>query len=163
MELGPNALSSVTDAQSTFNPDEMLLKEEAMKRFRNEDGQVLVITVLCMGILIGALGMAIDVGVLFRARRNMQIAADAAAMAGATALFYGGDMTTAAKAAASNVDTGITSGMVTVTKLSSVGGKTCGTAGKSSCTSQLPRFSCTRSARSGKAITSVRLMYRRNR
>ncbi len=98
-----------------------------MKRFCNEDGQVLVMTVLCMGILIGALGMAVDVGVLFRARRNMQIAADSAAMAGATALYYGGNATTAATNAASTVDAGITSSMVTVSLPSSVGGVTCGT------------------------------------
>jgi len=58
-------------------------------RFRDEDGQMLVITALSLVVLMGFLALAIDVGLLFRARRNMQIAADAAAMAGATQLFYG--------------------------------------------------------------------------
>jgi uncharacterized membrane protein len=57
---------------------------KSVKRLLDEDGQVLVITLLCMGVLVGAMGLALDVGILFRARRNMQIAADAAAMAGAT-------------------------------------------------------------------------------
>ena len=61
-----------------------------MKVIRDERGQVLVTTMCCMGILLGALGLAVDVGVLFHARRNMQTAADAAAMAGATELYYNG-------------------------------------------------------------------------
>ena len=53
-----------------------------MKWLREESGQVLVMTFFSMGILLGALGLAVDVGVLLHARRNMQAAADAAAMAG---------------------------------------------------------------------------------
>ncbi|HEY1581204.1 MAG TPA: pilus assembly protein TadG-related protein [Terracidiphilus sp.] len=60
-----------------------------MKWFRNEKGQVLVMTAFCMACLLGALGLAVDVGVLFKVRRQMQTAADSAAMAGATAAFYG--------------------------------------------------------------------------
>lgn len=69
-----------------------------MKRFRNESGQVLVMTFFSMGILLGALGLAVDVGVLFHARRGMQAAADAAAMAGATEMFYNGSTNVTAKA-----------------------------------------------------------------
>lgn len=47
-------------------------------------------TAFCMACLLGALGLAVDVGVLFNARRQMQTAADAAAMAGATEVFYNG-------------------------------------------------------------------------
>ena len=40
---------------------------------------ILVLVVLCMTVLLGFMALAIDVGLLFRARRNVQIAADAAA------------------------------------------------------------------------------------
>ncbi|HEY1581200.1 MAG TPA: pilus assembly protein TadG-related protein [Terracidiphilus sp.] len=61
-----------------------------MIRLRDERGQVLVMTAFCMACLLGALGLAVDVGVLFNARRQMQAAADAAAMAAATESFYNG-------------------------------------------------------------------------
>jgi Flp pilus assembly protein TadG len=76
-------------------------------RFKNdESGQVLVMTLLSMTILCGFMAMAIDVGMLFRAKRNVQIAADAAAVAGALAYAYPGTgvnatATSAAQAAAS--------------------------------------------------------------
>jgi hypothetical protein len=60
-----------------------------MRIFKDERGQAMIVTLVGVAVLMGALGLAIDVGVLFRARRNMQIAADAAAMAGAVQLFYG--------------------------------------------------------------------------
>lgn len=61
-----------------------------MIRLRDDRGQVLVMTAFCMACLLGALGLAVDVGVLFNARRQMQTAADAAAMAAATEVFYNG-------------------------------------------------------------------------
>ncbi|MFP5208469.1 MAG: pilus assembly protein TadG-related protein [Acidobacteriota bacterium] len=54
-----------------------------MKIWKDETGQVLVLTTLSMLLLLGFAGMAVDVGMLFHARRNAQIAADAAAVAGA--------------------------------------------------------------------------------
>ena len=76
-------------------------------------------TIFCMAVLIGALGLAVDVGVLFHARRNMQTAADAAAMAGATELFYNGStfVNTKAYAAAkaNGVDNTVTGNTVNVT------------------------------------------------
>jgi Flp pilus assembly protein TadG len=57
-----------------------------LKRFvKDESGQVIVLTLLCAAMLMGFLGLAIDVSLLFRARRNVQIAADSAATAGAQA------------------------------------------------------------------------------
>ncbi|MDE3148956.1 MAG: hypothetical protein KGL37_05755, partial [Acidobacteriota bacterium] len=50
---------------------------------KSESGQVLVLTALSMMLMLGFVGLAVDVGMLFHARRNMQIAADAAALAGA--------------------------------------------------------------------------------
>jgi hypothetical protein len=59
-------------------------------RLRDDDsGQMLVLTALCMTVLIGFLGLAIDVGVLFHAKRQVQIAADAGAIAGALEQQYG--------------------------------------------------------------------------
>lgn len=58
-------------------------------RIRNdESGQALVLTALCMTILLGFTGLAVDVGMLFHAKRNMQIAADAAATAAAVDFLY---------------------------------------------------------------------------
>jgi len=51
--------------------------------WKNENGNVLVLTAMSMTVLMGFVGLAADVGMLFRAQRQMQIAADAAAVAGA--------------------------------------------------------------------------------
>jgi Flp pilus assembly protein TadG len=89
-----------------------------MNRLREESGQVLVMTFFCMGVLLGALGLAVDVGVLLHARRNMQAAADAAAMAGATEMFYNGTTNVDAKAKAAakgmGVDSTVTGNTVNV-------------------------------------------------
>ena len=60
-----------------------------MKIFRREEGQTLVLTALCMTAMLGFTAMALDVGLLFRAQRNLQVAADAAATAGALNLSKG--------------------------------------------------------------------------
>lgn len=78
-----------------------------MRILREESGQVLVMTLVCMGILFGALGLAVDVGLLFHARRNMQTAADAAAMAAATEMYYNGTTNMKAKAYAAAKDNGV--------------------------------------------------------
>lgn len=59
-----------------------------MKSLKDESGQVLVMTVLCMTVLMGFMALAIDVGLLFRAKRNLQIAADATATATALDYYY---------------------------------------------------------------------------
>lgn len=60
-----------------------------MKVFRDENGQMLVFTALTMTVLLGFLALATDVGTLFRARRQLQIAADAGATAAAMDIMYG--------------------------------------------------------------------------
>jgi Flp pilus assembly protein TadG len=65
----------------------------------NESGQALVLVALSMAVLMGFMALAIDVGLLFRSRRNLQIAADAAATAGAVSYLYYGNVTTAKAAA----------------------------------------------------------------
>jgi hypothetical protein len=54
-----------------------------MKNSSSEAGQVLVVTALCMLMLLAVMGLALDTGMLFRAKRTEQIAADAAAVASA--------------------------------------------------------------------------------
>lgn len=59
-----------------------------MKLFRNEEGQTLVFTAFAMAVLLGFTALALDVSVMFRAKRKLQIAADAAATAAAMDYYY---------------------------------------------------------------------------
>src|SRR6266568_1508430 len=63
-------------------------KRDSMKIFRDEDGQTLVLTALCMTAMLGFMALAIDVGLLFRLRRNMQITADSVAVAATLDYYY---------------------------------------------------------------------------
>ncbi|HMG86102.1 MAG TPA: pilus assembly protein TadG-related protein [Terracidiphilus sp.] len=75
-----------------------------MRLPKDETGQTLVLVALCMTLLLAFMGLAIDVGLLFRARRNAQTAADAAAIAAALDYKYNSSATsarTAGKAASS--------------------------------------------------------------
>ena len=53
------------------------------KLMRDESGQTLVLAAACMIALVGILGLSVDAGVLRYQKRQMQNAADAAALAGA--------------------------------------------------------------------------------
>ena len=53
---------------------------------RNERGQGLVLAVLAMAVLLGFVAMSVDIGLLYNHRRDLQNAADAAALAGAVEL-----------------------------------------------------------------------------
>ena len=55
-------------------------------RRKSESGQVVVLAAGAMLVIIGMAALAVDVGSLYATRRNMQTAADAAAIAGANAL-----------------------------------------------------------------------------
>ena len=59
-----------------------------MKRLRDESGQALIITALCMTCLFGFAALAADVGVMLREERLVQTAADSAAIAGALEVNY---------------------------------------------------------------------------
>ncbi|MDR5730540.1 MAG: pilus assembly protein TadG-related protein [Terriglobia bacterium] len=87
-----------------------------MRVREDESGQMLVLTALSLTILLGFVALAVDVGVMFRAQRNMQIAADAAAVAAALNANYstvsGSSPTSAADAAAAL--NGVASQYVTV-------------------------------------------------
>ena len=53
---------------------------------RNERGQGLVLAILAMAVLLGFVAMTVDIGLLYNQRRDLQNAADAAALAGAAEL-----------------------------------------------------------------------------
>jgi Flp pilus assembly protein TadG len=91
--------------------------EEVVKILRDESGQTLIFVALSLTCILGFVGLATDVGTLFHAKRNMQIAADAAAIAGAAELPYGTtDMTTSAQdaSAQNGITNGVNSAVVTV-------------------------------------------------
>lgn len=59
-----------------------------MKPLHDESGQMLIMVALSLAVLLGFMAFATDVGTLFHAKRQLQIAADAAATAGALDLNY---------------------------------------------------------------------------
>ena len=71
-----------------------------MRTVKEESGQILVFTALSIALLLGFVGLATDVGQLFHVKRHLQIAADAAATAGALYESYGESAVTAGQAAA---------------------------------------------------------------
>ena len=85
-----------------------------MNLLRDERGQTMMVVALCIASLCGMAGFAVDVGTLFRAKRNLQTAADAAAVSGADESKYG-DWKAAAKAAAAQNGIVDGSGGATVT------------------------------------------------
>ncbi|MDR3725620.1 MAG: Tad domain-containing protein [Terracidiphilus sp.] len=89
------------------------------KKLRDESGNVLVFVALCMTVLMGFMALAIDVGLMFRAKRGLQIVADAAATAGALEYYNtnsGAGVSAAAQAAATanGVTNGVGGAVVTV-------------------------------------------------
>ncbi len=60
-----------------------------MKRFRRDDGSILVLSLGFIIICILALGVVVDASSVFLARRSLQSQADAAALAGAQAIDLG--------------------------------------------------------------------------
>lgn len=73
-----------------------------MKRMKDESGQALAIIAVALSIpcILGFVALATDVGVLLQAKRHMQIAADAAAVAGAKEIRVQGATAATIKAAA---------------------------------------------------------------
>lgn len=95
-----------------------------MRFWSDERGQALVLTVMFMALLMGFMALAVDVGVLFRARRSVQATADAAAVAAALDYKYNQDMTMAQNAGkAASTANGYTDGtrgvVVTITRQTS--------------------------------------------
>ena len=63
-----------------------LIPTRLSKTLRNEHGQALIITLISFTVLLGFVGLAVDVGYMFYTKRQLQVAADAAALAGASVL-----------------------------------------------------------------------------
>jgi Flp pilus assembly protein TadG len=72
------------------------------KTLRNEDGQALIITLISLTVLLGFFGLAVDLGYMFYTKRQLQVAADAAALAGASSLVAGTPALATIKALANN-------------------------------------------------------------
>lgn len=70
-------------AQRTLSP----MQRRWLAWSRDESGSVAVITAFCLAFLIGFVALVVDVGHLYSVRNELQNAADAAALAGARALF----------------------------------------------------------------------------
>jgi len=102
-------------------------------RLRDESGQALVVTALVVPIMVGCIALAVDMGVLYHEKRDLQIAADAAAIAGAVDYLYNGSDPSAktAAAAASSVNgfTDGTNGVTVTTSVPPADGPNSGTAG----------------------------------
>ena len=75
------------------------LKSKPERKRRDESGQALILFALGLAVLLGMAALTIDVGLAYVARRDMQNAADAAAMAGADALLEGQSSVLATNAA----------------------------------------------------------------
>ena len=78
-----------------------------VSHFMDDRGQALILSALCLSLMMGFLAFALDVGLLFVAKRNLQGAADSAAIAGAAELNFG-DYAAAAQAA--SAQNGFTNG-----------------------------------------------------
>jgi hypothetical protein len=82
-----------------------------MRFLKDEEGQVLPFTALCLVLLMGCMALSADVGVMFYDRRNAQTAADAAAVAGALDYQYNQSISSAQAAAwAASQKDGFTNG-----------------------------------------------------
>jgi Flp pilus assembly protein TadG len=90
-----------------------------MKCFSDQRGQTTIVIALSIFSLCGMAGLAADVGTLFRAKRVLQTAADAAAIAAAAEARYGDSVAVAKDMAARNGATDGTNGYtVTVNTVS---------------------------------------------
>ena len=73
------------------------------------DGQVIVLVTMAILVLLGCVSLASDVGLLWHTRLEMQAAADAGALAGASALLGGGGGNVSNSAQAATSSNGFTS------------------------------------------------------
>ena len=83
------------------------MKDSFVKRLRrDESGQTLVLAAVMLPVLIGFVGFAIDVGYAFDYKKQMQMAADSAAMAGAFAVKANSSINSTDLATVVTMDTG---------------------------------------------------------
>ena len=102
LKLETDAMSSKRQAATWSNgrpPKAKRAAHEVARKLREESGQAIVVTAMVVPIMVGCIAMCVDMGVLFHEKRNLQIAADAAAIAGAVDYLYNGSAQSAQKAA----------------------------------------------------------------
>lgn len=90
----------------------------------NSRGQVLPLVAICLAVLMGFAGMAVDIGYIEYQQRQQQSAADAAAIGGARQLIYSGCGAASAATTAANTDAasnGYTNGSHGVTVSTTLG------------------------------------------
>lgn len=83
-----------------------------MRIHRDESGQTIILVALSLPLLLGFVGIATDVGALFKDKRTMQTAADAGAIAGALHITDGTWSTAANAATTANGYTNGSNGVV---------------------------------------------------
>lgn len=83
-----------------------------MRLHHDERGQTIILVALSLPLMLGFVGIATDVGALFKDKRTMQTAADAAAIAGALNLNYGNYKAAAKDASKANGYTDGSNGVV---------------------------------------------------
>ncbi|HEY2860612.1 MAG TPA: pilus assembly protein TadG-related protein [Terracidiphilus sp.] len=90
-----------------------------MKVLKDEGGNVLTLVALSLTVLLGFMAVAIDVGMLYRAKRQVQKMADTAALSAAAQMSSDGTGQTAATAAVTQngFTIGTTAGTITATPL----------------------------------------------
>ncbi len=88
LAIGPKARLDSTGVDLSAEP--------VMRKNRQQSGQTLILAVFGLVVLLGAAGLAVDMGYLRYERRLQQSAADSAALAGAAALGAGAAYATAA-------------------------------------------------------------------
>src|ERR1700722_512553 len=77
-------------------------KRQNFRQFNSAaSGQVLLLATMVIVVLVGMVALATDIGILWSERRQMQLAADAAAIAGVSALRNSANVTSAARNVAS--------------------------------------------------------------
>jgi Flp pilus assembly protein TadG len=69
---------------------------------RDQSGSYVIISAVLMPVLVGTAGLGTEVGLWYYKHKNMQSAADSAAVSAATAVTAGGDLTSEAKAVAAS-------------------------------------------------------------
>ncbi len=83
-----------------------------MKQIGSENGQMLIMVALCLPVLMGFVALAVDVGVMFHTKRQLQIAADAAAIGAALDYKFNGSLSSAQQAGLNAASTnGVTNGV----------------------------------------------------
>jgi len=83
-----------------------------MRLLDEDSGQSTVLMAICIACVCGLLGLSVDAGLMFRAKRMMQTAADCGAIAGAAELNYGNSVSAAQAATAQNGATNGTNGVI---------------------------------------------------